>query len=90
MTFEAHAADARAEHGRAPGDQHAGRDGDEARRDAARIAHAAEPGHQDDGEQTRPICGVMYISIAGRMEMKATDTPASVPSSAARGVIFRM
>ncbi len=32
----------------------------------------------------------MYISSAGRIEMKVTDTPASVPSSAARGVIFRM
>jgi hypothetical protein len=41
-------------------------------------------------KQTRPICGVIYISSAGRIEMKVTDTPASVPSSAARGVIFRM
>ena len=41
-------------------------------------------------KQTRPICGVMYISSAGRIEMKVTETPASVPSSAARGVIFRM
>src|SRR6202048_93409 len=39
-------------------------------------------------KQTRPICGVMYISSAGRIEMKVTDTPASVPSKAARGVIF--
>ena len=48
---EAHAADAETDRGRAPGDQHAGRDGDEARWDAARIAHAAEPGRQDDGER---------------------------------------
>ena len=41
-------------------------------------------------KQTRPICGVVYISSAGRIEMKVTETPASVPSSAARGVIFRM
>ncbi len=37
-----------------------------------------------------PITGVMNISSAGRIEMKAIDTPASVPSSAARGVIWRM
>ena len=41
-------------------------------------------------KQTRPICGVMYISSAGRIEMKVTETPASVPSRAARGVILRM
>src|SRR5229473_7643518 len=41
-------------------------------------------------KQTSPICGVMYISSAGRIEMNVTDTPASVPSSAARGVIFRI
>ncbi len=41
-------------------------------------------------KQTSPICGVMYISSAGRIEMKVTETPASVPSSAARGVILRM
>ena len=33
---------------------------------------------------------VMKISVAGRIEIKAIDTPASVPSSAARGVILRM
>jgi hypothetical protein len=32
----------------------------------------------------------MYISSAGRIEMKAMETPASAPSSAARGVIFLM
>ena len=32
----------------------------------------------------------MYISSAGRIEMKVIETPASVPSSAARGVIRRM
>ena len=37
-----------------------------------------------------PITGVMYISSAGRIEMKVIETPASVPSSAARGVILRM
>ena len=41
-------------------------------------------------KQTMPITGVMNISSAGRIEMKAIDTPASVPSSAARGVILRM
>ena len=40
-------------------------------------------------KQISPITGVMYISSAGRMAMKVTDTPASVPSSAARGVILR-
>ena len=40
-------------------------------------------------KQTRPITGVMKISSAGRMEMNATDTPASVPSNAARGVMRR-
>jgi len=38
-------------------------------------------------KHTRPICGVMYISSAGRIAMKVTETPASVPSNAARGVI---
>jgi len=41
-------------------------------------------------KQTSQFCGVMYISSAGRIEMKVTETPASVPSSAARGVIFRI
>jgi hypothetical protein len=41
-------------------------------------------------KQVRPITGVMNISSAGRIEMKVTDTPASVPSRAARGVIIRM
>ena len=41
-------------------------------------------------KHTMPITGVMYISSAGRIEMNAIDTPASVPSSAARGVILRM
>ena len=41
-------------------------------------------------KHTSPICGVMYISSAGRIEMKVTDTPASVPSSAARGVTLRI
>ena len=41
-------------------------------------------------KQTMPITGVMNISSAGRIEMKVIDTPASVPSSAARGVILRM
>jgi len=31
----------------------------------------------------------MYISSAGRIEMKVTETPASVPSNAARGVISK-
>ncbi len=39
---------------------------------------------------TTPITGFMNISSAGRMEMKAMDTPARVPSSAARGVTRRM
>ena len=37
-----------------------------------------------------PITGVMNISSAGRIEMNVIDTPASVPSSAARGVILRI
>jgi hypothetical protein len=37
-----------------------------------------------------PITGVMNISSAGRIEMKAMETPASVPSSAARGVTLRI
>ena len=41
-------------------------------------------------KQTMPITGVMNISSAGRIEMNVIDTPASVPSSAARGVILRM
>ena len=41
-------------------------------------------------KQTMPISGVMYMSSAGRSEMKAIDTPASAPSRAARGVILRM
>ena len=40
--------------------------------------------------QTMPIAGVRKISSAGRIEMKAIETPASVPSSAARGVILRI
>ncbi len=32
----------------------------------------------------------MNISIAGRIEMNASETPARVPSSAARGVMRRM
>ena len=40
-------------------------------------------------KQVSPITGVIYISSAGRMEMKVIDTPASVPSSAARGVMRR-
>ena len=41
-------------------------------------------------KQVKPMTGVIYISSAGRMEMKVMETPASVPSSAARGVILRM
>jgi len=37
-----------------------------------------------------PMTGVMNISSAGRIEMKAMETPAKVPRSAARGVILRM
>ena len=40
-------------------------------------------------KQVRPITGVMNISSAGRIEMKVIETPASVPSKAARGVILR-
>ena len=39
---------------------------------------------------TRPMIGVVIISSAGRIEMNVTETPASVPSSAARGVMRRM
>ena len=41
-------------------------------------------------KQMSPIYGVMYISSAGRTEMKVMDTPERVPSSAARGVIVLM
>ena len=41
-------------------------------------------------KQVSPMTGVMYICNAGVMEMKVIDTPASVPSRAARGVILRM
>ena len=41
-------------------------------------------------KQVMPITGVMNISSAGFIEMKVIETPASVPSSAARGVILRM
>lgn len=41
-------------------------------------------------KQVSAIAGVMNISKAGHIEMKAIDTPASVPSSAARGVMWRM
>ena len=41
-------------------------------------------------KQTKPITGVMNISSAGRIEMNETETPAKVPSSAARGVILRI
>jgi hypothetical protein len=41
-------------------------------------------------KQTMPIRGVMNISSAGRIEMNAIDTPASVPSNAARGVMRRI
>ncbi len=37
-----------------------------------------------------PMSGVMYTSSAGRIAMNVTETPASVPSSAARGVILRI
>ena len=41
-------------------------------------------------KQMMPISGVMNISSAGRIEMKAMETPASVPSNAARGVTLRI
>src|SRR5260221_38097 len=37
-----------------------------------------------------PITGVIYMSSPGLKEMKAIETPASAPNSAARGVILRM
>ena len=36
-------------------------------------------------KQTMPMIGVMNMSNAGFIEMKVMETPASVPSSAARG-----
>ena len=36
------------------------------------------------------MTGVRNISSAGRMEMKAMETPARVPSRAARGVTWRI
>ena len=80
-----------AERGRAPGDQRArrrsrpgpaGMPPSSARRRTSSARMIAK--------QTMPMTGVMNISSAGRMEMKVIDTPASVPSSAARGVILRM
>ncbi|MET3250444.1 hypothetical protein ABIA29_000688 [Bradyrhizobium japonicum] len=47
---DAQSAEAKTEEVRAPGDDHAGRDGDETRRDAAPVFHPAEPAHQNDGE----------------------------------------
>jgi hypothetical protein len=47
---EAQAADIEPEQRRAPGDHHAEADRDEPRGNAAGIAHAAEPAHQDDRE----------------------------------------
>jgi hypothetical protein len=41
-------------------------------------------------KQTTPMIGVMNICAAGRIAMNVIDTPASVPSSAARGVTRRM
>src|ERR1700747_2041656 len=41
-------------------------------------------------KQMMPISGVVNMSCAGRIEIKAMETPASVPSSAARGVILRI
>lgn len=41
-------------------------------------------------KQVMPITGVMNISTAGFIEMKVTETPASVPNRAARGVILRI
>ena len=51
---DAQAAEAEAEQVRAPGDHHADGDGDQAGRDALRIAHAAEPAHHDDGKAGKP------------------------------------
>ena len=41
-------------------------------------------------KHTRPIHGTSHIWNAGRIEMNATEMPASVPSIAARGVIARI
>ena len=41
-------------------------------------------------KHTSPINGVMNICSAGAIEMNVMETPARVPSSAARGVILRM
>ena len=41
-------------------------------------------------KQTKPIQGTSHIWNAGRIEMKAMEMPASVPSIAARGVILRI
>jgi len=40
-------------------------------------------------KQTSPMAGVRNICSAGRMEMNVIETPASVPSRAARGVTLR-
>ena len=41
-------------------------------------------------KQTKPIHGTSHIWKAGRIEMKAMEMPARVPSIAARGVSARM
>src|SRR6201987_1911016 len=41
-------------------------------------------------KQMTPISGVVNMSCAGRIEIKAMETPASVPSNAARGAILRI
>ena len=41
-------------------------------------------------KHTRPIHGVSHIWKAGRRAMNVMDTPARVPSMAARGVYLRM
>ena len=88
--MQAHAADAVAQARRAPGDQHADRDGDQTRGHALEIAHAAEPAGQDDGEAHQPDQRRARTSgTPGRIEMNVMETPASVPSRAARGVMRR-
>ena len=60
-----------------PGKDHPDRNRDQTGGDTFRVPETAEPAHQDYREAVRPITGVMYISSAGRMEMKVIDTPAN-------------
>jgi len=73
-----------------PGNQHAGCNRHQPGWNALRVFVTAKPAHHDDRETDDPDDRRHVHLSAGRIEMKVTETPASVPSSAARGVILRM